>query len=254
MLWWLIKNYGNNAEGAISGASAPRIPEKREPIDFSKFPVVLNEGIAYKYLRGRGLTKEEIKKYDIRYCNSGRFRSRVLFPVRENGEIAFFTARRFVSWIEPKYRNPALGETPLSVSKVIFGYEEALRDSPPAVVVVEGIFDAIAVNRVPGMRGLAILSSDLSDVQLIKLLRLPSKTQFFVCLDAEARKSTIKIVKTLSNQGRIVRAALLSTGDPASISKEELIKSLKSAERYSHDLESRIFKKNKSLKVKRLQG
>jgi len=227
--------------------------KKYELIDFSQFPRVKGDsgvldGCAYDYLtdpleeRGRGLNKEEIEIYDFRFSGSGRFFGRVLVPIYEDHKVVNFVARRFLHRLKEKYIFPHTGETLLTSSEAIFGYEEALKGCA-AVMVTEGVFDAIAANRVVDLRGVAILSSHLSKGQLYKLLRLPKDIDFFVCLDSDAHKKTLKIAKELYVLGRKVKIILLKKGDPASISRDELVEAMNSAEPYSLGLELRILMK-----------
>lgn len=227
------------------------------PIDFSEFLPVTGkrEGVmdemALGYLKNRGIILSDVRHYDIRYSSKDTFFGRIIVPIKENDKMVCFVGRDYIG-SKLKYLYPKRGETPLSISKVVFNLESAIRENAKNVVITEGVFDSMAIDKINGLRGVALLGHNLSKIQLIKLLKLPI-TRFFVCMDADMHKETVNIVKRLSDQGRIARAVLLREGDPASISKEELIKSLKSAEQYSYNLESRIMRKNKNLEAKKLQ-
>ena len=147
--------------------------------------------------------------------------------------------------VKPKYMFPRKGETLLTCSEAIFGYHEAVNSPLSRMVIVEGIFDAMAMNRMiwrGRVRGLAILSKHLSVGQLHKLLLLPKQDLYIVCLDPDAQKKTIGVAKTLSEEyGREnVKVVLLSEGDPASIPEDEFIEYLDSAIPYSFDLELEV--------------
>ena len=246
----LLKEY------EITGELEPRkgITEKREyePTDFSQFLKVTGKNgtldlLALTYLKKRGLNREEIELYDIRFSDSERYYGRVLVPICEDNRLVCFVGRSFVPVIKPKYLYPHTGETILTANEAIFGYGETENDSCGTVVITEGIFDAMAANRIIGLRGLAILSSHLSKNQFNKLLRLSRGTNFFVALDSDAHEKAIEIAERLWAEGRNVSVVLLreenfEKKDLASISENELIKALGTAEQYSFCLKRKIKK------------
>lgn len=246
----LLKEY------EITGELEPRkgITEKKkhELTDFSQFPKITGVSgtldlLALTYLKKRDLSKEEIELYSIRFSDSGKYYGRVLVPIREDGRLVCFVGRSFMSVIKPKYLYPHTGETILTANEAIFGYENAGRDDCTTMVITEGVFDAMAANRITGKRGLAILSNHLSKGQFNKLLKLPRSTNFFVALDSDAHEKAIEVAETLWAEGRNVSVVLLreenlKKKDPASISKDELIKALEVAEQYSFCLKRKIIK------------
>jgi len=209
----------------------------------------LMDQFAFSYLKSRGLSRKEIEAYDIRFSEEGRFYGRVMLPVYENGKLVNFIGRSFMNCVKPKYMFPRKGETLLTCSEAIFGYHEAVNSPLSRMVIVEGIFDAMAVSRMiwrGRVRGLAILSSYLSVGQLHKLLLLPKKDLYIVCLDPDAQKDTIKVAKTLSEEycRKNVKVVLLSKGDPASIPENEFAEYLDLAVPYSFELEAEVVAPN----------
>ena len=172
-----------------------------------------NDKLALRYLRGRGLTNLEIERYDIRYASSGRYFGRVIIPTYEENEMVCFIARSFLDFIEPKHLFPHYGETKLTTNEAIFGYDEAKGTRGENIVLVEGVFDAMAINK-PAIYnvGLAIMSKSLSKGQLYKLLKLEG--HFFIMLDPDAKKDSLKIAKELSAYGRKVKIEYLQDEDP----------------------------------------
>jgi len=46
-------------------------------------------------------------KYSIGYCESGKYKNRIILPsYNENGELNYFTARDFYDYSNKKYLNP----------------------------------------------------------------------------------------------------------------------------------------------------
>ena len=242
----LLKKY------EVVGELEPRkgITEKRkyEPTDFSKFLKVVGKNgtldlLALTYLRKRGLSEDEIKFYDIRFSGAGRYYGRVLMPIYENRKLVCFVARSFMSVIKPKYLYPHTGETLLTANEAMFGYEEALKGGCAAIVITEGIFDAVAVNRIVGLRGLAILSKYLSEGQLLKLLKLPKNITYYVVLDFDAHKDAVKVARKVGAYEREIKLVFLEKGDPASITGAELKEAMNRAELFSgNEVEIRLRK------------
>jgi len=224
------------------------ITEKKKypPIDFSQFyPVTgvenTNDRLAFTYLRGRGLSREEIEQYQIHYAAYGRYFGRVIVPIYEEGVLVCFVARSFLHFIEPKYLFPHHGETLLTTAEALFGYDEARKaESEQVYILVEGIFDAMAINRtLEELRGIALLSKHMSKGQLYKLLRLPTNL-FYVMLDADAHSDALKVGKQLSEWGREVRICFLEEGDPASLSDVAILEKVAEARPYSLELETEV--------------
>lgn len=214
--------------------------EKRSPIDFSLLPKVTKESnwVAFSYLKKRGLTDNEIEMYDIRYADKGKYECRVIVPIYEEGQVVCFSARDFVG-LRKKYLFPAYGETLLTAGEAIFNLNRAKEINPHWVIVSEGVFDAIHLDRILGTVGLSILSNELARGQLKKLLRLPNHTVFIIMLDSDAHKKSMKMARKLYECGRTVYVSLLDEGDPASLSQSDLDKAISYAQRFSLELETK---------------
>ena len=63
---------------------------------------------AWNYLRkNRGLTMDDVYKYNLGYCEYGNYKNMVIIPsYDENGHLNFFTGRSFEKDPYRKYRNP----------------------------------------------------------------------------------------------------------------------------------------------------
>ena len=239
---WLLRNYGDGIE--LEPRTVVKGKQGYPPVDFSRFRRVTGtlgtmDRLAYGYLLGRGLNKEEIEKYDIRYSESGRYYGRVLFPIYEEGVLVCFSARSFINWVVPKYLFPHTGETPLTTSECVWNIDDA--EFKLGAIVCEGILDAIAVNRFlikekwKAFGVVSILSKNLSNGQLKKLLKMNS--QILILLDADAYKDSVKIAKQFHAYGKGVLVASLEKGDPADNSLEELERVVCEAKEYDLEME-----------------
>lgn len=93
---------------------------------------------AGRYLHVRGVPEWQIRRKRLGFARSGRFRYRVLFPVREStgGTIAM-VGRTWVEGIEPKYKN-SIG---------MRWFYNAPKKRRSRIVVAEGPLDALAIDR-----------------------------------------------------------------------------------------------------------
>ena len=95
---------------------------------------------ALKYAEDRGITKEDITKYNIGYCDSGMYSNRIIIPSYDSdNRLNYFIARSIHSEEKFKYKNPP-------VSKNVIMFENQINWDEP-ITLVEGVFDAMAVKR-----------------------------------------------------------------------------------------------------------
>ena len=95
---------------------------------------------AWFYLKNRGITQDDINKYNIGYCEYGRYAKMIIIPSYDkNGQLNYFTGRSFEKDPFTKYKNP-------EASRNIIPNEHLINWSLP-LVICEGMFDAIAIKR-----------------------------------------------------------------------------------------------------------
>lgn len=115
--------------------------------------------MAYEYVRRRRVTDRQIQEKEIGYSMDGPMAYRVVFPVRdEKGKLQGLVGRDFTGKREPKYKN-SIGD------KILYNVRKKKK---PGVVLVEGPFDTLAVER--GVRHLpydvnGVLGHSLTDKQ-----------------------------------------------------------------------------------------
>lgn len=242
----LTREYGEGKSEDIEPRKGIVEKKKYQLVDFSRFKKITgvegsNDRLALSYLKGRGVNEDEIELYDIKYCSNPttRYYGRIILPIIENEETVCLSARSFLPFIRPPYLFPHYGETIYTAGEVIWGYDKAKIYSSGAVVLVEGIFDAMAVIRKQsfGLHGLALLNKAMTKAQLGKLLKLDKRVGFMIMLDADAGNDSLKIARELFNYGRLVYVCSLPEGDPASISKEKLNWALEKAKIFDDVME-----------------
>lgn len=129
------------------------------------------------YLLGRGITAEDCKRYNIGATNLYRkYKNYVIIPIYDNGEIRGFLGRygaKRVPTDRLRYNNSSNTE----FGQLLFGYDEILKNETNTVILVEGIFDKIAVDKVlrlweiKEIKCVCTFGKKISQEQKIKLVR-----------------------------------------------------------------------------------
>ena len=171
-----------------------------------------NNGFEYpnaiKFLKDRGLTKYDIYRYQIGYCEDGLYKSRIIIPSYDNEmKLNYFVSRCYYD--SPlKYKNP-----PASRNNIIF---ENLINWKMPVVLVEGIFDAITVRR----NSIPLLGKIMSD-KLKQTLINTKPPEVYVMLDEDAQREAMKIEQYLKSFYINVKLVMPTDKDPNDLGFEK---------------------------------
>jgi len=170
-----------------------------------------------KYLYRRGFTDKDFLKYNIGYCTSGEYTGRVIIPsYNANNQLNFFVARTFEDAYH-KYRNP-------ETSKDIIGFENLINWNMP-IILVEGVFDAIAVKR----NAVPILGKSLSK-SLIKKIVSSEVEDIYIALDKDAFKKALQYTEQFLNMGKKVYLVDMQDKDPSEMGFEKFTRHVQQAE------------------------
>ncbi|MCK9596383.1 CHC2 zinc finger domain-containing protein [Candidatus Pacearchaeota archaeon] len=151
--------------------------------------ILFNSLVSRKYLKDRGLTKQDIIDWKIGYAVEGQYSGRIIVPsVDINGNINFYIARTYVD-SNIKYLNPQNNKN------IVFN--DLYLDWDKDIVIVEGIFDAIK----SGRNSIPLLGSTLSSKGLLFNKILDCKGNIYLALDSDAKKKETKIVSLLMKYG-----------------------------------------------------
>ena len=176
-----------------------------------------NDGIvkrhALTYLYKRGITDEDIIKYNIGYCDSGLYSNRIIVPSYDsNGRLNFFVGRDFYS-SKMKYKNSP-------TSKDIIGFDIFINWDEP-IILCEGVFDSIAFKR----NAIPLFGKTVPKSLQKKIIEFGVKT-LYLALDNDAMSDTIKITDMFLSEGIDVKIMVLKDKDPSELGFEKLLKSI----------------------------
>jgi hypothetical protein len=199
-----------------SGVETVVVEKKVElPKEFKPLSTQYNS-IAYKhaisYLKRRQVTPNDIIKYNIGYCESGKYNNCIVIPSYDkDGILNYFTARNFNKNSTLKYKNP-------DVSRDIIPFELFINWNLP-IILCEGPFDAIAIKR----NAIPLLGKNIQPALMKKLVE--SKVQkIYIALDNDAVKKALEFCETLLNVGKEVYLVELEGKDPSEMGFENFTK------------------------------
>ena len=156
-----------------------------------------------EYLKNRGITSHDCKHYNIGYTNLfKKYENYVLIPVYDNGKIKGFVGRYSAKKVPEgklRYKNSSGTE----FSELLFGYDE-ITENTFTVILVEGIFDKIAVDKVlhlwdsEEIKCVCTFGKKISPEQSKKLM-LKGVTNVILLYDFDAIKDVKKYGLELEN-------------------------------------------------------
>jgi DNA primase len=167
-----------------SGEDEAKIELPKEFVSLANKNLPLSANRALRYLKERGITKEQIVRWKIGFCYDGEYGGRIIVPsFGTSGYPNYFIARSYVGH-RMKYKNPQASKD------VVFN--DLFTNWNNDLVIVEGVFDAInAGNAVPILGSTLRTDSDL----LRKIVR--NDTPCYIALDPDAAEKERRIIQTL---------------------------------------------------------
>jgi len=167
---------------------------------------------ALSYLKKRDISKADILKYNIGYCDSGTYNNMIVIPSYDfNGKLNYFTARSFEKDPYVKYRNP-------EVSRDIIAFELFINWDLP-IILCEGPFDALAIKR----NAIPLFGKNIQPSLMKKLVE--SKVQkIYIALDNDAVKQALGFCEQLLDIGKEVYLVELQGKDPSELGFENFTK------------------------------
>jgi hypothetical protein len=182
------------------------------PKEYKKFSNDIISKHALHYLKKRNITKQDILKYDIGYCDYGLYKNMIIVPSYDNtGKLNYFTARSFEEDPFIKYRNP-------DVSRDIIPFELFVNWDLP-IILCEGPFDAIAIKR----NAIPLFGKNIQH-ELMKKIVTSRVQKIYIALDNDAIKKALEFCELLLNEGKEVYLVELDGKDPSEIGFEYFTK------------------------------
>jgi len=181
---------------------------------------------ARSYLSRRGMTSNQIESHQVGLSLIGKSRMRVVFPVYDEKKLMGWSGRTLITDHEPKWLHSS------GLRSVYWA-----RRGSDTLVIVEGIFDAIAIERgIPTVAVMALLGTNLTEEKR-KNLNQYNNIVIWLDPDSAGRKAATELLQRLI--GRNVTIILNGSSDPGDMSNEELDRTFRSRSVCDYETELR---------------
>jgi DNA primase len=197
--------YGDDYIISTISAAEERV-ELRLPSEFKSLlekPKGLNP--LYKkvvqYAKDRNITKEDIIRYNIGYCDGGIYNNRIIIPSYDSdNKLNYFIARSVFLEETFKYKNPP-------VSKNVTIFENQINWNEP-ITLCEGVFDALAIKR----NAIPLLGKFIPKTLMDNIYKKGIK-EIKILLDKDAQEQALYYVNYFMNNGIVVTNILPTEKD-----------------------------------------
>ena len=213
-----MRSYFPDGKGNIDDKTYVKVELPKEYKPLSTILTSLPYRQAKSYITKRGVTEQDIIKYGIGYCETGKYKNSIIIPSYDkSGSINYFISRSYEKDPGRKYNAPSCNKNDL------IGLEYFINWKVP-VILCEGIFDAIALKR----NAIPLFGKTIPKSLMLKLVESDVKT-VYLALDKDALKEAINYSQQLLNLGKDVYLIELQGKDPSDIGFEEVTKYLHTA-------------------------
>jgi len=191
-----------------------KLPDEFQPLWRNNGSIEQKNALKYLIV-DRNVSLSEIIKYNIGYCETGRYAKMIIVPSYDSdGQLNYFVGRSYYHTDGTRHRNP-------EISKDIVGFEMFINWNYP-ITIVEGAFDAIAVRR----NAIPLFGKTISDTLRKRIIENRVK-EIYICLDKDAQKQAIEHAEEFLDNGITVRFVDLKLKDPAEIGFQKMINIIK---------------------------
>ncbi len=171
-----------------------------------------------QYVKNRGITQEDIIRYNLGYCDSGIYSNRIIIPSYDrDNRLNYFIARSVYDEEKFKYKNP-----PISKNVTIF--ENQINWNEP-ITLCEGVFDAMAIKR----NAIPLLGKFIPKTLMDSIYKNGVK-KISVLLDKDAQDQALYYVNYFMNNGITVTNILPTEKDASEMGFTKINKKLKNTE------------------------
>ena len=183
---------------------------------------IYNQALAY--IKRRGISMDEVSKYNIGYCEDGLYGGRIIIPsYDEDNELNYFIARTFYEDVGMKYKNPP-------VSRDVIVFDNQINWNEP-ITLVEGVFDSFSVKR----NAIPMLSKFLLSKLKTKILEKGVK-EINLLMDSDAVEDSTKHTEYFIKNGIKVKNIIpQGESDAADMGFDKVNKLLKETEETGWD-------------------
>jgi len=194
-----------------------QLPKEFKPLYIKPKSLNIAYNQALGYLFRRGISKDEILKYNMGFCDDGLYGGRIIVPsYSENDELNYFVARSFYEDATMKYKNPP-------VSRDVIVFDNQINWNEP-IILVEGVFDSFSVKR----NVIPILGKFLPKTLKKKIFEKGVK-EITIILDSDAVSDSVKHSEYFIKNGISVKNIIPTGKDAGDMGFDEVNDLVKNA-------------------------
>jgi DNA primase len=184
-------------------------------------PIISSSAVLSKhalhYLDQRGITQQDVVKYDLHYCEKGPLKNMVVIPSYDKeGFLNYYVGRSFD-------KNAYIKHKLASSTKDIIGFEMYINWDLP-IILCEGAFDAMAIKR----NAIPLFGKKLSTTLMKKIIKSNVK-KIYLALDEDALKDAFNHAETFLSYGKKVYLIEMGDKDPSELGFKQFTKLLHNA-------------------------
>jgi len=214
--------------------------DEESSLELIKMPINRNSPYRFnpniEFLTKRGWTNEELKKYEVTQSNDY-----IYMIIKQNNIPVAYIGRSVLDANFIKEHNKSKYKTLIQkfknswgvdFGKILGGLDDILEETHTAIVV-EGIFDKVAVDRklqlekFTNVKCVFTFGKSFKDYQVNILKQFTNVKNVIILYDSDALESSIKTANKIQNLFASVKVASLSNGDPEEVTTEELTTALR---------------------------
>lgn len=209
-----ISSKYNDKDTSEYAARIVRLPDEYHPLWKNTNSVEQKNALKY-LIHDRKISISEIIKYNIGFCERGQYGKMIVVPsYNDAGVLNYFVGRSYYQTEGFRHKNP-------NISKDIIGFELFVNWNYP-IVLVEGVFDAMAIRR----NAIPLFGKTISE-ELRKKIIDNKVTEIYICLDKDAQKQALEHAEEFMDNGINVFFVDLQQKDPAEIGFEKMTQIIK---------------------------
>ena len=219
-----LKNFDDNVKASLNthGKSIKKV--QGLPDEFISFKDVRDNPHyknAYRYItKDRGVSVQDIIKYNIGYCETGKYAGYVIIPSYDaDMNVNYFVARSF-------YKNAMKHKNPPFKKDMVFN--EMFISWKKPIILCEGAFDMMAIKR----NAIPILGKYIQPTLKLKMLRHSVK-DVYIALDKDAIKDSLNIIEQFLKNDINVYFVKLTQKDPSELGFKNVWKLIKQSNKIS---------------------
>ena len=186
-----------------------------------EFKPILEQGRFFDYLKNRGFDAPYwvARAYNLKCCNTGRWKDRIIIPIYQNGKL--------VAWTGRALQNPIVAPRYLSTGdaiKTALFNEDRIRKGGKYLFITEGPFDAMKIDYYGYpmyAAATAVFGTSVTMTQISILREVAAKYQKVILLfDADATETTFNMSDWIPEA--IIGNLPFDVKDPGELSKSQV--------------------------------